>query len=56
MAEECYMTKVSGCACPENMYMQNGTCVPAHECECYYEGRSFLHGDVTKMKCNKWYV
>ncbi|XP_062974479.1 mucin-5AC-like [Elgaria multicarinata webbii] len=40
-------TPVDGCTCEEGMYMdENGKCVPAPSCSCYYKGSPLLPGEV----------
>ncbi|XP_077177562.1 mucin-5AC [Paroedura picta] len=40
-------TSVDGCTCEEGTYMdENGKCVPAASCPCYYKGSPLPSGDV----------
>ncbi|KAL3832552.1 hypothetical protein ACJMK2_024186, partial [Sinanodonta woodiana] len=52
MPDECYTNIVSGCDCPAGTFLQDGMCVTAQECKCYYNGQSYVDGQTTKMKCN----
>ena len=53
--EDCYDNIVSGCFCPEGMYLdENHTCIMAHECKCKLQDRYYSHGDEAYMACNPW--
>uniref|UniRef100_A0A8D0CDL0 VWFD domain-containing protein n=1 Tax=Salvator merianae TaxID=96440 RepID=A0A8D0CDL0_SALMN len=42
-------TAVDGCTCEEGTYMDdNGKCVPAASCPCYYKGSPIPSGDVVR--------
>ncbi|KAK9952106.1 hypothetical protein ABG768_017964 [Culter alburnus] len=51
-------TPVDGCVCSEGTYLNEaGTCVPAHQCPCYYENQvikpsGVYYKDGAKCTCN----
>ena len=56
MDEDCPDTCVSGCQCPDNLYLDIGgdKCVPVEECSCVVNRKIYRPGDMIMKDCNKW--
>ena len=55
-SEKCREECIPGCNCPANLVMNDfGTCVPATECKCFYNGQTYGKNAILyKDKCEKW--
>ncbi|XP_074841635.1 SCO-spondin-like [Carettochelys insculpta] len=50
---ECLSQCYEGCSCPEGLLLQNGSCVPPSQCQCYHRGALYPPGHTAPLDaCN----
>lgn len=54
MSEQCVKQCVSGCHCEPGSVLDQGVCIPADECPCYYHRKRYNNTEEVKMGCNHW--
>ncbi|XP_064613991.1 LOW QUALITY PROTEIN: SCO-spondin-like [Liolophura sinensis] len=53
MPQQCLTQCVSGCHCAPGTFLDNGVCIPADECPCYYQRRRYNNTEEVDMGCER---